>query len=132
MPLIKKASKEAFEHTMEAEMGAGKPKDQSLAIAYGTQRVAKRKGYTMGGMVSETDEHYNSIADAILRQKKSSDLGEVDINENAEVEGQAPYDDMNHEATMKEIYDNDQLSDQPEDSNESGKDMFSSIKRKRR
>lgn len=133
MPLIKKASKAAFKHNLEAEMDAGKPKDQSIAIAYNAQRMAKKKGYASGGMVSsdESDEHYDSIADAILRQKKSSDSGEVDISENGEESGQAPYDNMNHDAVMKELYDAADEEDQPEDSNMKG-DMFGSIKRKRR
>lgn len=99
----------------------------SLATAYGASRLSKRKNYTSGSSLntsSDSEDHYSSIADAILRQKKSSDTGEVDISQNAEESGQAPYDDMNHEAVMKELYDTDE--------DNQSKDMFGSIKRKRR
>lgn len=43
MPLIKSKSKEAFNKNVKAEMRAGKPKDQALAIAYSVQRKAKGK-----------------------------------------------------------------------------------------
>lgn len=51
MPLIKSKSKKAFEHNMETEMAAGKPKDQSLAIAYNVQRKPKKKKMADGGNV---------------------------------------------------------------------------------
>lgn len=54
MPLIKKPSKKAFEHNMKAEMHAGKPKDQSLAIAYSVKRKSKKMAE--GGTVSASDE----------------------------------------------------------------------------
>ena len=38
MPLIKGKSKEAFSHNVKAELAAGKPLKQSLAIAYATKR----------------------------------------------------------------------------------------------
>lgn len=44
MPLIKSKSKEAFKKNVKAEMKAGKPKKQALAIAYSVQRkVGKKK-----------------------------------------------------------------------------------------
>jgi hypothetical protein len=42
MPLIKRKSDKAFEHNMKAEMRAGKPQKQSLAIAYSVKRRAKK------------------------------------------------------------------------------------------
>lgn len=42
MPLTKSKSKEAFKSNLKAEMKAGKPKDQALAIAYRIQREAKK------------------------------------------------------------------------------------------
>ena len=42
MPLIKSSSKEAFRKNVKAEMKAGKPKKQAIAIAYSVQRKAKR------------------------------------------------------------------------------------------
>jgi hypothetical protein len=43
MPLVKSASPAAFRKNVKAEMAAGKPLKQSLAIAYSTQRAAKSK-----------------------------------------------------------------------------------------
>lgn len=42
MPLTKSKSKEAFKSNLKAEIKAGKPKDQALAIAYRIQREAKK------------------------------------------------------------------------------------------
>lgn len=42
MPLIKSSSKEAFRKNVKAEMKAGKPKKQAIAIAYSVQRKSKR------------------------------------------------------------------------------------------
>jgi hypothetical protein len=45
MPLIKSSSKKAFSANVSAEMHAGKPQQQALAIAYSVKRNAggKRK-----------------------------------------------------------------------------------------
>jgi hypothetical protein len=40
--LVKSASKGAFRANLKAEIKAGKPKKQSLAIAYSVQRKAKK------------------------------------------------------------------------------------------
>jgi hypothetical protein len=42
MPLVKSASKGAFRANLKAEIKAGKPKKQSLAIAYSVKRNAKK------------------------------------------------------------------------------------------
>jgi hypothetical protein len=52
MPLKKSSSKKAFEHNLKAELHAGKPKDQSLAIAYSIKRKAKK---AKGGGVHQED-----------------------------------------------------------------------------
>lgn len=161
MPLIKGKSKKAFSHNVASEMDAGKPQDQSLAIAYNMKRKNSKKmayggmaendaepsmpqakpdnmrpaedeymadHFAKGGM-ADADEHYSSIADAILAKKKKAkmmaDGGMVDIEENGEEEGSSPYDDMNADAAMKELYDDEQLRAQPEDSNEKGDDISS-------
>jgi len=41
MPLDKSGSKEAFKHNVEAEVAAGKPQKQAVAIAYSVQRQAQ-------------------------------------------------------------------------------------------
>lgn len=43
MPLVKSSSKEAFSKNLKAELKAGKPQKQALAIAYSTQRAAENK-----------------------------------------------------------------------------------------
>jgi hypothetical protein len=72
MPLIKRKSGKAFEHNLKAEMHAGKPQKQALAIAYSVKRRSKkasggsvqsgskdmnmaRGGYAEGGMAYKND-----------------------------------------------------------------------------
>lgn len=43
MPLVKSASKSAFRTNLKAEIKAGKPLKQSLAIAYSVKRKAQGK-----------------------------------------------------------------------------------------
>ena len=43
MPLVKSASKQAFRKNVAAEIKAGKPIKQSVAIAYATKRAAAKK-----------------------------------------------------------------------------------------
>ena len=44
MPLSKSASKEAFRKNVKAEIAAGKPAKQAVAIAYSTKREAAKTG----------------------------------------------------------------------------------------
>ena len=43
MPLVKSPSKEAFHKNVKAEVTAGKPVKQAVAIAYATKRAAAPK-----------------------------------------------------------------------------------------
>ena len=43
MPLVKSTSKNAFRKNVAAEIKAGKPVKQSVAIAYATKRAAAKK-----------------------------------------------------------------------------------------
>jgi hypothetical protein len=43
MPLVKSASKSAFRRNVKAEMKAGKPQKQAVAIAYSVKRKAQGK-----------------------------------------------------------------------------------------
>jgi hypothetical protein len=43
MPLKKSTSKEAFKSNVKAEVKAGKPVKQSVAIAYSEKRAAEKK-----------------------------------------------------------------------------------------
>ena len=49
MPLIKSKSKEAFGKNVAAEIKAGKPQKQAVAIAYATKRAAPKKA---GGVLT--------------------------------------------------------------------------------
>lgn len=257
---MKSKSKKAFNKNVESEMHAGKPQDQSLAIAYGIQKQAKKKkkmalggaveeeshskpiynrnpgtpakkpddsrlpesdymsknwsegsaparkpddqrlpeSETMSGSMKEPEDHQmlasyheeqanmhrmmaaggmvegaeddnepsvpmaksdderpseseymsshfskGGIADAIMKKRKPkmmADGGMVDIQENGEEEDANAFDDLNEEAYMKELYDDSQLDDQPEDSNlkghdlpdEDSHDMVSQIRKKMR
>lgn len=55
MPLIQGKSPKAFESNVKAEMEAGKPQKQSLAIAYAIKKAAMKRasGKAMGGMVEK-------------------------------------------------------------------------------
>jgi len=43
MPLVKSKSKEAFKKNVKAELSAGKPVKQAVAIAYSEKREAEKK-----------------------------------------------------------------------------------------
>jgi hypothetical protein len=44
VPLVKLPSKTAFRKNIKAEIGAGKPQKQAVAIAYSVKRQAAKKG----------------------------------------------------------------------------------------
>ena len=44
MPLVKSSSKNAFRKNISAEVKAGKPMKQAVAIAYSEKREAAKKG----------------------------------------------------------------------------------------
>ena len=46
MPLKHSASDKAFTENLKAELGAGKPQKQALAIAYQVQREAAKKAHS--------------------------------------------------------------------------------------
>lgn len=48
MPLVKSASKDAFRKNIKAEVKAGKPVKQAVAIAYATKRAAAHKSAPKG------------------------------------------------------------------------------------
>jgi len=49
MPLVKSASPMAFRKNVKAEMAAGKPQKQAVAIAYATKRAATKKSMPKKG-----------------------------------------------------------------------------------
>ena len=48
MPLVKSASKEAFKKNVKAEIDAGKPPKQAVAIAHSVKRAAESKSRPKG------------------------------------------------------------------------------------
>jgi len=72
MPLMHGKSKKAFEHNVEAEMHAGKPQKQSLAIAYSIKRNARKK-MSKGGKVG-----YADLGDQVM-DNKSLDADDQDM-----------------------------------------------------
>ena len=44
MPLVKSTSKTAFRKNIKAEIEAGKPQKQAVAVAYSVKRQAAKKG----------------------------------------------------------------------------------------
>lgn len=52
MPLIKSKTKAARERNIKAEIRAGKPAKQAVAIGYSEQRRARRRGSSDGHIIS--------------------------------------------------------------------------------
>ena len=81
MPLIKSKSDKAFKSNIKAEVKAGKPVKQAVAIAYSTKRAAKKA--TGGGMTASDAHKYDSdidYYDSISR--RGDEDGEVDNTPN--------------------------------------------------
>ena len=58
MPLIKSTSKKAFGKNIGAELRAGKPRKQAVAIAYATKRAAEHEPHSEHS--KRRSEHYHS------------------------------------------------------------------------
>lgn len=124
MPLIQGKSKKAFSHNVKAEMDAGKPMKQSLAIAYATKRKPKKmnKGgdcYSDGGKVvpspsPKEEKDQRNLADKVMSMLPHAHAfgGEVqdDVNKTYERDS-IDYDSMsdsthfgsNKDETIKSI-----------------------------
>lgn len=68
MPLEEGKSKAAFSHNVEAEMRAGKPQKQAVAIAYSEKRKAGGKDCAMDA--DSCCARINAIADQLIRGGK--------------------------------------------------------------
>lgn len=110
MPLIQGKSKESFGHNVKAEMDAGKPQKQSLAIAYAMKRKAMKKAH--GGEVNEKlhPEHEPSgmmsihdpkmVAMEIMKRKKMAmggyaEGGEVEHDDDMDMSAEPDWHDPN-------------------------------------
>lgn len=88
MPLIKSKSKAAFQDNLRAELGAGKPKNVALAIAYDIKRRARAEG---GGVFvgpinstvpGRTDHHPMDVPSGayVVPAEAVSNLGQNNTN----------------------------------------------------
>jgi len=69
MPLMKGKSQKAFSHNVSAEMHAGKPQRQAVAIAYSEQR----KHMAEGGEVEPEDDLMPHIVDEFMKAFETKD-----------------------------------------------------------
>ena len=119
---------------------------KDLAISYATQKASRKnvrgplnpKLQQSKAPMNDSDQHYDSIADAIMRKQQYAAGGMVDPNGPDEESGQAPYNEYNADAFDELISDTDQLDDEPtnsigdpeESDDEDENDLVSSIRRK--
>lgn len=88
MPLTKSKTKEAFVGNVKAELGAGKPRAQALAVAYSVKRRARAEGGGVHiGPISSTvpgrtDHHPIDVAAGsyVIPAECVSNLGENNTN----------------------------------------------------
>lgn len=69
MPLIKSKSDKAFKSNIKAEIAAGKPQKQAVAIAYAVKRKAPKKAG--GGRMSSNPMDYESDVDFYEAQRQN-------------------------------------------------------------
>lgn len=82
MPLMPGKSKKAFSKNVETEMESGKPRNQSLAIAYSVKRKAKKK-MASGGPVSAAQEEKHPMP-----EERADDSKMVAQNDHKKANGQ--------------------------------------------
>ena len=78
MPLIKGKSKEAFSHNVSAEMQAGKPQKQAVAIAYSEKRSAEKKAKSVPHhsehSKTRSDHYHSKVVDASAIRPSSTKM----------------------------------------------------------
>lgn len=95
MPLINSKSKKAFSHNVKAEMDAGKPQDQSVAIAYATKRNAMKKKMYDGGRVTTTKiTKPRMVPSSVIKESQDHDVMYEEPKESEE----------EHKATMEQKF----------------------------
>lgn len=79
MPLIKSKSDKAFKSNIKAEIAAGKPVKQAVAIAYSTKRAAKKAtGGSMSPYDYDSDWDYKSATGQLKDENdEAEDTGPV-------------------------------------------------------
>lgn len=104
MPLMKGRSDKAFSHNVRAEMGAGKPLRQALAIAY-----ANKRKYSEGGMVGGNTRKERLKAmmfGAQMPKKENEDMDmdmDVDMDLEVDVKDQDAGDESSRDKRMKRL-----------------------------
>lgn len=117
MPLIKSKSKKAFGKNVAAEMHAGKPQKQSLAIAYSIQRKSK-KAY--GGKIDEKMAKKHHMHDKMPGSKYAE--GGYIKNDPMEM----------HQERMKDLYKDRAADEMPFDGHMDERDIVDAIRMKRK
>lgn len=97
MPLMRGKSKNAFEHNIKAEMDAGKPMKQSLAIAYATKRRNKK---AMGGRIANQHDE-----DMDRESKMNVEHDEENLMEDRDQDGSNELADVNSKTSHNAMYD---------------------------
>lgn len=95
MPLNHSKSKAAFKHNISAEVNAGKPMKQALAIAYSM----KRKKYAKGGIVEDDNEKMDGDPEQFLSAEEGSESPFQDA-EGASDEEELDESEFNSESKM--------------------------------
>ena len=88
MPLIKSKSDKAFKSNIKAEMAAGKPQKQAVAIAYSTKRAAKKAGggdvrpesYSPHSFDSDVDYYASLKKRPSSRMRSPEPMGDTDMD----------------------------------------------------
>jgi hypothetical protein len=110
MPLIQGKSKSAFSHNVGAEMNAGKPQKQAVAIAYSEKAKAEHKKHlARGGKVAGCSYCMGGYAEGgtVPDDDSQKTLGEIigyPKAEGGEVED-GMMDDPDHEAMLDQCAD---------------------------
>lgn len=118
MPLMKSKSKKAFGQNVSAEMKAGKPQKQALAIAYSVARKAHGKKMYAGG---ETPNQNMPLVRDVRNQNKKlhpyADGGEVESEGEGsfEMSDDSPLRHSEHEDFLTDYDDQDLFNDLPGD-----------------
>lgn len=86
MPLIKSDKPKAFSHNVKAEISAGKPQKQAVAIAYSEARAAKHPHHSDHS--KKRSEHYHKTVAATEVRPSSTKMtrSEHQLNNNEDFE----------------------------------------------
>lgn len=77
MPLIKSTSKGAFAKNVKAEVAAGKPVKQAVAIAYATKRDAK-KDHHSSYSAKRSEDYHNRVVKSNEVKRSSTKMSKLE------------------------------------------------------